>query len=269
MKAKSTPQAGSTDTRARSFSEYCWEPPFTDYADLDWPSELNIIGQYRDTLDLQRSEAERSHDSALCEIAKLSLRAYQGNAEAAEMLARVALYATATLNRIAKEKPETFTDFATLQHAWPVIKTRREALSANEKTLFSQIKLGGAALLELDAATAKWKMDDAGKMAYRLLNHMHEHRRLLKRPHEPGDKFRLSAWSAAVRRLPDFSDESAPDWWKLARAFILEKCPATQNVPELNALVTLPSERKSGGRIRHAILRDLKRRFLSLARNTA
>jgi hypothetical protein len=244
--------------------------PVGDYLD-EWGEE-NIIAQYHDQVGPEESEAQRSYDRALCELARLSLRAQEGDKEAAEMLARLAFYSTAAVNRIAQAQPAPFADFSSHQHAWPVIKSKREALSTAERTLFSQLSLGDAAFVELDAGTAKWKMDDAGKIAYRMLNDLHERRRILKaqfrQSQQGNDECRLSARNAAAKRLPEFSDASALQWWNLARTYLLDLCPDPQNVRELNALVTSQSKRKSGGRIKQAILAILKARFLSFARNT-
>jgi hypothetical protein len=256
---------------AESFTEHCWPVDVRRYgivADyLDEWGEETVIAQYQSLYDAAHSEAGRSYERALYEIARLCLQAREGDTEAAECLARLAVHATAALNRVAQIRPARVTDFSSHWREWPVIKGRHKELSPSEQALFRQIKLGEAAFIELDAATAKWKMDDAGKAAYRLLCHLITHRRVVNAPSKSAKKVRLTAWSAAVKRLPDFSEASASEWWNVAHAFILKVCPEPQSVPELNALVTSPSKRKSQGRMKQAILEILKRRFLSFAPN--
>jgi hypothetical protein len=273
MRTESCSGAPSITAPGQSFFD-CLSLPGTG---VDAPATVDYLGESGEELVIAEfpvrfneaeSEAARNFERALHEIATLSLRAQKGDAEAAEWLARLALHSTAALNRIAKAQPALFADFSPYQHAWPVIKSRREALSASEQTLFlHQIKLGEAAFIELDAATAKWKMDDAGKMAYTLLSDIHWRHGLYNLPHWRTKPCK-NAWIAAVQRLPDFSESSALEWWNLARAFILANSPEPQKVPELNALVTSPSKRKSEGRIKVAILEILKARFLSFAPNT-
>ena len=189
-------------------------------------------------------------------------KAESGIEAAALELARLATESTVALTRIARSKPELLHQLARLHTGWPVIKQRRERLSGSERTLFANIHLGGDSIIEQDPATAKWKMDDAGKIAYSLLEFMDNARK--SRPDSSFDYGRLGK---ALRRLPAFCDESAVLWWGAAKDILLFSYPKPQSIIEFDQLVLPASKRKSPGRIRQAILDMLKARFLSFARN--
>jgi hypothetical protein len=136
----------------------------------------------------------------------------------------------------------------------------REAQNARVKELFSRIKLGSGVLVEIDPATAKWKPDEAGQIAYRLLCFVEAARNHPIRYGEAGQE---------AKNLPQFCDDSADAWWKVARATLLDSYPQPDKAEVLNRLVTDPQRRRSPGRIRQSVLDILKARFLSFARNTA
>jgi len=186
--------------------------------------------------------------------------AESGSAEAAHSLARLTYAATIALDKIAKQKPQLLRSLARQCHVWPVTKKKREALSDAEKKLFADIELGEDSIIELNAQSAKWKNDDAGKIAGHLLNYMH-------RARSGAGFFNYGKLGKALRRLPEFDKDSAKDWWLAAKMIFGWSYPEPQKIEELNLLVTAERDRKSPGRMRFAIFRILKARFVSLARN--
>ena len=196
-------------------------------------------------------------------IGILTQKASDGDGEAALELARLASVATEHLTRICTAKPHLFWPLSRLRRAWPVIKKANAKLSAAETKLFSAIQLGADDFIELHAQTAKWKLDDAGRIAYGLLNYIRVSRG--SQPHG----FDNGAMSKFVKeKLPrDFDDESADDWWKVAKEILLFSYPQPHAIDELKSLVPVNSpKRKSPGRFDQAIFRKLKSRFMAFAR---
>ncbi len=201
--------------------------------------------------------------------------ARNGNADAAQELARLAGKATEHLIKICKVRPELVRPLARHFRAWPVIKRRNAKLSADEQDLFATIQLGANDFIELDAQTAKWKLDDAGKITYGLLNYIRVSRG------SPPHGFDNGAIGKYVKeKLPrDFDDENATDWWKVAREILLFSYPDPHTIQEFNQLVPLKIRRKSDGRIvanpkrktpgklKQEILSILESRFLAFAPN--
>jgi hypothetical protein len=200
-------------------------------------------------------------------VATLAKGAQGGNAGSAWALASLAQLATHELEHLGRDRPELLRTLARNAHAWPVMKSKRKALSDEEKELFSKIELGADSILELDPATAKWKMDVAGRIAYGLLLCV-EHARYPVNP-TIWNEHRNCKVATIAKSLKPFSDNTAPAWWDAAELALFDSYPRAtlHNVPELNALVTSKSKRKSPGRIRQAILETLQSRFLSFAPN--
>jgi len=188
----------------------------------------------------------------------LTQTAKAGDALAARRLAYIALDLTTTLDRLAQTNPNLLKPYARQCHAWPVVAMKREMQNNRVKKLFSQIELGADALVELDAATAKWKPDRAGEIADALLRYVENARRFPKR---------YGKFGRQAKALNQFCDESSPDWWTLALDALLNSYPQPEKFKELESLVTSRTKRRSPGRIRQAILDVLKARFLSFAPN--
>ncbi len=210
-------------------------------------------------------------------IGILSQRAHDGDADAALELARLAGEATEHLTKICKAKPELVLSLSRLRRAWPVIKHKRAELSDDEKDLFAAIQLGADDFIELDAQTAHWTWDDAGKIAYSLLNYIRRSRG--SAPHG----FDNGTMSEFVKKeLPrdfDDDDENAKAWWKVAKEILLFSYPEPAAVQELSQLVPMTIRRKKDGRtvanpkrrspgvLKQEILRRLADRFLAFAPN--
>lgn len=191
----------------------------------------------------------------------LKFKAMSGDSMCAQELAHIAIEAVMTLAKIADKNPPLLLPYSQRCNGWPVIKMKRQNLTGEEKTLFAKLKIGSQSLIELDAATARWKWDDAGKIANELLSFIQQSR--------TDPIYGFADVSSKAKNLKNFNDDSAPDWWLLAKDTLLKSYPNLENVDEFNRLVTSQSKRRSPGRIRAAILDVLKARFLSFAKNTA
>jgi hypothetical protein len=196
-------------------------------------------------------------------IGILAQKARDGDGDAALELARLAREATGHLTQICKSKPELFFPLSRLNNSWPVIKRMTAKLSDAEKDLFAAIQLGADDFIELHPQTAKWRLDDAGKIAYGLLNYIRVSRG--SSPHG----FDNGAISKFVKQKlqRDFDDESADDWWEVAKEILLFSYPQPHAIDELKSLVPVNGpKRKSPGRFDQAIFRKLKSRFMAFAR---
>lgn len=197
-------------------------------------------------------------------IGILAQKATDGNAAAAQELARLAIEATGRLNRILIKKPELLKGLAGHFRAWPVIKHKKARLSEDEKQLFSMIGLGADDFIENDPQAAKWRLDDAGLIAYYLLVYILRARGDIACSLNFGG-FRDHAQKYLTKK---FCADSASDWWNFAKAVLLYSYPEPHTIDELNQLVSKNSvKRKSPGRLKQAILDKLQARFLSFAQN--
>jgi hypothetical protein len=207
---------------------------------------------------------------AIQRIDHLGRRAKNGSWEAARALEELAREAITHLNQCAQLNPKifrkTFRTWPEFLHEWPVMKQKREKLSESEKMLFSKIKLGAKSLFELDPATAKWKLDDAGKISADLLDFVHGAR---QNYYLGWQSFWHYGSGIFPQKLKKFSDETASDWWDVAKKMLLLAYPKPHKIKEFDRLVTAPTKRKSPGRIDAAILEVLKSRFISFARNNS
>ena len=209
-------------------------------------------------------------------IGILAQKASNGDGDAALELARLAGEATEHLTKICRAKPELFFPLSRLRRAWPVIKHRKAKLSDDEKALFAAIQLGADDFIELDAQTAKWKWDDAGKIAYGLLNYIRVSRG------SPPHGFDNGAMSKFVKeKLPrdfDDDDKNAKAWWSVAKEILLFSYPEPHAVQELSQLVPMTirqkdrrtianPKRRSPGVLKQEILSILESRFLAFAPN--
>jgi hypothetical protein len=198
-------------------------------------------------------------------IGILAQKAQDGSSDAALELARIASMATFRLAKICDAQPKLVRELARLRRAWPVIKKRNAKLSKDEKKLFDQIELGADDFIELDSQTAKWKMDDAGSIAYGLIDYIRAAR---KSASSRKSTFRYGEFGKLAKKLGDFNDRNAKDWWGFARQILLFSYPEPYKIEELNRLVTAKSKLRSPGRIKQAVLDKIKARFFSFPRNT-
>ena len=227
-------------------------------------------------------------------VTLLALNAAKGDTDAAEKLALVARQATAFLTEVCESKPELLRPLARRARDWPVIKKKREELSGPERKLFKGIELGVGDFIENDPQTTKWQLDEAGKIAYSLIVFIRNARtgsadsmidrgshgrikpekiKLGQVPdHRRGALSRIRKLASETLKQ-DIHNENAEAWWAFAKErVLLRNYPNLLAVPEFDALVpktcaktkkTLyPSTREQ------KILRKIKARFLSFARNS-
>jgi hypothetical protein len=195
-------------------------------------------------------------------IGILAQRADDGDANAALELALLAIVATKRLTKICKNNPELLHPLSRFERGWPIVKMKREKLSESEKELFDRLKLGVDDFVENDTS-AKWRLDDAGIIAHSLLSYIRVSRGSL--PHG-FDNGKITKY--IVKKLPyefDDDEENRAAWWEVAEEILLYSYPNPCAIPELNNLVTTASKRKSPGRLKQAILRKLKSRFMAFA----
>lgn len=202
-------------------------------------------------------------------IGILDQMARDGNTNAAQELARLAMKATVQLAKICEATPELVRPLSRHFRAWPVIKKVNAELSSKESALFAGIQLGADDYINLDKR-AQWRFDDAGSVAHSLLNYIRYSRGKPKFGKLPHGLSNGSMSKLVKKRLPqDFDDQSADDWWEVAEEILLFSYPDPTVVQELNQLVKAESNRKPRSRFHEAILDVIKRRFLSFAKKRA
>jgi hypothetical protein len=110
--------------------------------------------------------------------------------------------------------------------------------------------------VDLDSAT-RWQLDEAGIFALELLLRVWRVRHRPKAPH---------TFDAAASRLPEFTKDTARQWWRVAfRHLLSDVYRSMDDCPELLALVGTPRKLKSGDSWRHGIVRVIRTRFCSFA----
>lgn len=192
----------------------------------------------------------------------LGQKAKDGNAAAAQELWRLAVHATGLLTQVCKTKPEFLRPVARMNRQWPVFKRKDAKLTADEKSLFNAIQLGRDDFVELRTGKAKWKFDDAGKIAYSLLYY-------IRKAREDVGSLTYGRIGELIReKLPyDFDDEGVDEWWEVAKAILLSVYPKPHAVDELKNLTpaTEAGRKKSPGVIDQDIFRALKNRLKAFA----
>jgi len=186
-------------------------------------------------------------------------RAEHGSEHAALRLAEFFREACSRLSRLCKEQPKLFQRAARQSWRWPVMMSTHPRLCDDYKAIFKALQLGKDIPLELDKY-AKWKWDDAADIAFALLCYLWQSRSENRRTQMDYGKF-----GEAVDCLPKFTDDSANEWWRVARVVFLFTYPKPETVPELAKLVKPLTRRRSPGRMKQAILELLKARFISFA----
>ena len=72
-------------------------------------------------------------------------------------------------------------------------------------------------------------------------------------------------WFVAATRLEPFSSESWLKWWEVIREMLREVYIDVVEIPELVETVTSKADRRTPGRIRSRIVKNLKDKIRSLA----
>lgn len=193
-------------------------------------------------------------------LERLFLLAEAGNATAATAIAKILRKYVGRLSALAESKPDLLQSTARRSWRWPVMKSRHPYLNDNHERLLKRLQLGEDTPLEIHES-ARWIMDAAGEIAFALLLHLDTAHAQKQR-----DVFDYGRIGRAMSELPPFSADCDDGWWTIAEVVFLAAYPQPEDIPELAALIKAPSKRRSPGRIKAAILRLLKERFLAFAK---
>jgi hypothetical protein len=186
-------------------------------------------------------------------------RAERGDEAAANYFAEALRNATSNLSRLCKSNPRLFGKVAARSWGWPVIMSTHPNLCDDHKTMLRTLELGKDTPLELHQS-ARWIRDEASEIAFGLLSRLWQMWREIKSTGTTPRKL-----DRLINQLDPFSDDSAAQWWEIAKAYFLLSYPEPQKIPELTAIVTAKSKRRSPGRLKQAILDLLRDRFISFA----
>jgi hypothetical protein len=199
------------------------------------------------------------HVGKIAELALgiLATAAEAGSAEAAKRLTSAAAFGAERLNAVAAKTPKLFQSSAAGMSRWPVMRSRHPHMTDSDDVL-KAVTLGESLNVQLDQHS-KWKPDKAGRIAFRLLRYMLDAWNEDAEFDEGGDVPTMKA------ALKPFDKDSASKWWRFAEMAFLHTYPQPQEIPELDALVTTPSRRKSPGRRKQRILDLIGERFRNMA----
>ena len=254
-----------------SIAAHTWLP--ADWWDIFKPEEILRESRSNKSI-LVRLDWKKSENKAVTQNRKNTVEAYygakhgletlfyraeNGNEHAALHLAELLREVCSKFSRLCKEQSELFQRAARQSWRWPVMMSTHPRLCDDYKAIFSGLQLGGDTPLELDKY-AKWKWDDVADIAFALLCYLWDCRRENRRLHVDYGKI-----GEAVDRLPQFTDDSANEWWKAARVVFLFRYPEPETVPEFAKLVRGRTKRRTPGRMKQAVLDLLKARFISFA----
>ncbi len=135
---------------------------------------------------------------------------------------------------------------------WPVLRSPTKLLNQDEDALFANLQLGRDSRLELHP-TARWKMDEATKIARELMEFVNAAR---VKPQ--------SLWYRRALELKAFDKDSAANWWSLGKEVFLWSYPCPEKLSEFKRLVKSPSDTKPS-RVRARIIELIKKRFINMA----
>lgn len=193
-------------------------------------------------------------------LTRIEALALAGNTYALSEIFDVAIRVVGLLNSTASRQPDLIKRFAGKCHQWPVITSLHPGLCEDSEFLLRQIELGKRLPVQLEKST-KWKLDEAGRIAWKLLFKIWN-----ARSENRDQSTDYGSFVKVVDELPQFCDkQSASKWWDVGREMLLLTYPNPEAIPELARLVTAASHRKSPGRIRQRILEIIKSRFLAFA----
>jgi hypothetical protein len=268
-----------------------WDSPcLEDYKDL---SKFLTRARHRNAKTYTKWATDELNRSADLIITLLAIKAKNGDAEAAQLLARLAKKTTEFLNEVCGAKPELVRPLARRVRDWPVIKRKVRNLSDDEKQLFRTIQLSADDFVENDAQAARWRFDDAGRIAYSLIVFIRNARNcaadsMINRGsggtisrgkiilglvpwYRRGARSRIRQM-AKQKLKTDFNKESWVEWWKFAEEFVLLRTyPKVLEIPELDSLAPRMNKKRNKplcpSTRKQKILSEIKSRFKSFARN--
>jgi hypothetical protein len=222
------------------------------------------------------TEAERLEASALVpnptgsneELASLAERTLgeligrsrNGDGKALWYFTVLANRAAGVVSEIARTNPKVLQPVARQRELWPIMKSTNPKLSDPDSVL-KAIDLFGGVPIQMDEHS-KWKPDDASGIAVALYQHietLREENPIIQVNEEKPKRFK--------NVLPPFSKQTCEQWWKVAKYFLLAAYPSPEREPELIKIIP-PSQRKTPGRTKQAILEKIRARFFAFAKHT-
>lgn len=202
----------------------------------------------------KRDAATAGTDAEKAIIVLLNL-ARAGDGKALWQLADITRRAVSAVNEIAETNPDALKPIARNLDRWPLNRSTAPHL-CDDDALLEKIELGKATGVQLDKYS-KWKPDYAAMVANKLWEHIE-----FVRKETPikikGEK------TLTFQSLPPFCKDTAPEWWIVAKRFLIEGYPKPEEIAELDVLVTAKSKRKYPSTRRQAILEIISARFLHL-----
>lgn len=180
------------------------------------------------------------------------------NADALQALAPMVTSLVKKMNDHARRNPALFGDAPKKLPFWPVLKSEHLDFDEDHRSLLKSLGVGRHFPLTI-AEGARWSArDTVGQWAIHLCQEID----ILREVHLVNEV--SEAWEHLLVGLPPFSIETWPNWWRVAQRLLKREYIDVVLIPELNATVTSPRDRKTPGLIRKRILQALKEKFKSM-----
>ncbi|MFZ2643544.1 MAG: hypothetical protein WA117_21310, partial [Verrucomicrobiia bacterium] len=234
------------------------EAEITRFFDSDRAPTANLFVRAKEVKSKGATQSLAWKAEAL--LRRLIQLSHEGNERAASCVAQITMTGCAELSRLAKENPKLLHPVARKCWKWPVAMSPHPLLTEDYKSICRSLKLGEDTPFEIHR-TARWKLDEFGKTAVALLVYLWRARSENRFPATDCGEL-----GKVMDSLPPFSNDSAPQWWEVAKKILELHCPDLVKIPELVALVKARTRNKSPGRTRSYILRKLRERFVGVAR---
>lgn len=174
------------------------------------------------------------------------------------------------LNYLVLLRPDQWQGLAEQNPQWPVLLSEHPADRKKAEAILKQLNVGGR-VLPRRYRQAKWNTDRDPFMraAGRLLEHVFQAAWLCG--DDPMYPFCFVGWrrDAVKLREIEFSSQTWPDWWAVARVAFLEAYPHPEDIKELADIAKQQLNkhtRRTPGRIKHRILDILESRIRSIAK---
>ena len=162
------------------------------------------------------------------------------------------------MNRIVMENPRLLRGMPHQVPDWPVMKSLHQDFDEDHEALLSRLEVGKG-LPVVIAKEARWTIrDTTGRWAIQLVSEVESVRQDIPMDFDP-------KWFVAATRLEPFSSESWLKWWEVIREMLREVYIDVVEIPELVETVTSKADRRTPGRIRSRIVKNLKDKIRSLA----
>ena len=182
----------------------------------------------------------------------------RGDEYAIVALARVVGPMVKAMNRVARTQPESLRGVPHQVPHWPVLKSLHSEFDDDHEGLLELLEVGKGLPFTL-GREARWKANDAvGRWVLYLVTQIEAlHDSLLL----DSD----ADWFKAAVGLDELSAENWEQWWSIMQGMLRDEYVDVIEIPVLNDTVTSRTDRKSPGRIRARIYKNLKERLRSLA----